>query len=77
MGAAIECDRADRRAGVDAEKRGFAVDLGPNQQMILGGANQRQRLILESAGLRRPKRRRDRCENKQGRAEKCDNPSPE
>jgi hypothetical protein len=52
MGAAIHRDRADRRAGVDAQKCGLAVNLGPDEQMILARTDQRQRLVLECAGVR-------------------------
>ena len=41
-------DRADGRTGIDAEERGFAVNLCPDQKMILLGTLQRQGLILRA-----------------------------
>jgi hypothetical protein len=55
MRAAIQRHRANRRAGIDAEERGFAIDLGPHQQMILRRANERERDVLQTARLQRPR----------------------
>jgi hypothetical protein len=53
MRAAIEGNRADRSAGIDAQKRRLAVDLGADEQVILRGANERKRNVLEAARLQR------------------------
>ena len=53
MGAATQRHRAHRRAGIHAEERRFAVDLGPHEQMILRRANKREGDVLEAALLER------------------------
>ena len=65
IGAPIERDRADGRAGVHAEERRLAVDLRVDEQMILRRANKRERFILESAAVRGAGRRGD-CAKKSG-----------
>jgi hypothetical protein len=65
MRAAIQRHRANRRAGINAEERGFAVDLGAHEQMILRRANERKRNVLQAARLERPRA------GERGQAESC------
>lgn len=65
MRAAVEGDRADRRAGVDSEQRGLAIDFGANEQMILRRADERKGDVLQAARLQRGRSRaRDRGQAK-------------